>query len=348
MASRGKNILIGCGIGCASLAFVFIIALISFFAWVGRPGELLEAERLLGEDTGGFVELVLRTEDPGMQRLLDAWVRHSEQLTEEARGELHPIFAALVSQKQRRDAKKLRELFPIVVAWTVRDGDAPDDDLHLFTISLKQMGNRLRLMDWFLGLTFRWTPDVGAFRHRGETIYELPKGRGSPGGAIFLRGNDVFYTTDLETARRAVDRLVVPVDSTARPPSELARVFAEVPQDYALRGALTNRGGQVLRLVQSWDDDDLSGVWGVDRWDGIEALTVWGGFAGDSGFEGTVNLLSRESWTVDQAEALQRALQAQAKRTGISIDVRVSPVDERLRIEYRLNDLTALLDRLQN
>jgi len=117
---------------------------------------------------------------------------------------------------------------------------------------------------------------------------------------------------------------------------------------HALRGALTNRGGQVLRLVQSWDDDDLSGVWRVDRWDAIEALTVWGGFAGDSGFEGTVNLLSRESWTAAQAEALQRALQSQAERTGMSIDVRVSPVDEGLRIEYRLNDLVALLDRLQN
>jgi len=206
MASRGKNILVGCGIGCASLAFVFIIALIGFFAWVGRPGELLEPERLLGEDAGGFVELTLRTEDPGMQQLLDAWVRHSEQLTEEARGEVHPIFVALISQKQRRDAKKLRELFPVVVAWTVRNGDTPDDDLHLFTISLKQMGNRLRLMDWFLGLTLRWSSEVGAIRHRGETIYELPKGRGSPGGAIFLRGNDVFYTTDVETAQSSMNK----------------------------------------------------------------------------------------------------------------------------------------------
>jgi hypothetical protein len=152
----------------------------------------------------------------------------------------------------------------------------------------------------------------------------------------------------VETAQKAVDRLVVPVESTPRPPNELGRVFAQVPQDYALRGALTNRSGQVLRLVRSWDDDDLSGVWRVDRWDAIEALTVWGGFAGDSGFEGTVNLLSRESWTAAQAEALQRALRSQAERAGTPIDVRVTPVNERLRIDYRLNDLTALLDRLQN
>jgi len=345
MPLRGKNILIGCGVGCAGLLFLFIIALIGFFAWLGRPGELLEPERLLGEDTGGFIELTLRTEDPGMERLLEAWIEHNEQLSEVAGTELHPIFQTLITSKQRRDARKLRELFPIVVAWTVSDGDRSEDDLHLVTISLKKMGNRLRLVDLILGLSLRWSPDFKAIRHRGETIYKLPERKG-PRGAFFIRGNDVFYTTDVETARRAVDRLIEPGPSSGSPSTELEQAFDEVPADHALRGALTNRQGQLLGLLQSWGGHELDGVWRVDRWDGLEALTLWGGFAGDSAFEGTAELRSREAWTAAQAEILQQALESRAAGAGLSMDVRVSPLNRRLRIDYRLNELTTLLDRL--
>jgi hypothetical protein len=347
MPSRGKNILIGCGIGCAGALFVFVIALIGFFAWLGRPGELLEPERLLGDDTGGFIELTLRTEDPGMERLLEAWVEHNQQLAEEEGADLHPIFRTLITSKQRRDARKLRELFPIVVAWTMSHGERTEDDLHLITLSLKKMGNRLRLVDMVLGLSLRWSPDFESIKHRGETIYELPVDKGAR-GAIFIRGNDVFYTTDVETARRAVDRLIDPAAPTGHPSTELVLAFDEVPADHALRGALTNRQGQLLDLLQGWGGHELDGVWRVDRWDGLEALTLWGGFVDDSAFEGRAELRSREAWTTAQAEALQQALESRAAAADLSMDIRVSPLNDRLRIDYRLNELTSLLDELDN
>ena len=51
MASRGKRILVGCGIGCGALLLVSISSCVGFFVWLNRPGELLDPERLLGGDT---------------------------------------------------------------------------------------------------------------------------------------------------------------------------------------------------------------------------------------------------------------------------------------------------------
>jgi len=38
MASRGKKILIGTGIGCGVLILIVIALVVAFFSWISQPG----------------------------------------------------------------------------------------------------------------------------------------------------------------------------------------------------------------------------------------------------------------------------------------------------------------------
>ena len=77
MERRSKKILTGCAIGCGGLLRIFIGVCISLYAWINRPGELLEPSVLLGHDTTGYIEWTLSLDDPGTQEfvehLLTAW-----------------------------------------------------------------------------------------------------------------------------------------------------------------------------------------------------------------------------------------------------------------------------------
>jgi hypothetical protein len=149
--------------------------------------------------------------------------------------------------EQRRNEKKLHRMFPLVAAWTVRPSDS-GGDLHLFTLSVKNAGNRLVLADWLLGLSLSLSGEVGQVEHAGERIYRFPLDHGRS-MAFFIRGNDLFFASDIGTAEEAVDRLTSPV-AAAPAPEDLRRLYDRLPADAPLRGAVSNADGELDRL---WD-----------------------------------------------------------------------------------------------
>ena len=208
MASRGKKILLGCGIGCLSIVLLVVASCTGFFIWLNQPGELLEPDLLVGSDTTGYVAWTLRLEDPGTREFVQGLLDSLQRASERNRVRIHPAFDSWLSgMEQRRNEKQIREMFPLAAAWTLRPGAEPGDDLHLFSVSLMQAGNQIRLFDWIIGFFLARSPDVQTVSHHGEKIFRLPVDRKTP-ISFFIRGNDVFFTSDLETAKLAVDRLV--------------------------------------------------------------------------------------------------------------------------------------------
>ena len=152
MASRSKRILIGCGLGCGALVVLGISGCIGFSIWIGQRGELLEPERLLGRDTTGYVEWTLRLEDPGTEQFVERLIEISQTNPDEFRSPF-PGWAndILAGRQNRQNAREIRQLLPLVAAWAVRPAEAPGEDLHLVTVSVVQLGNRLVFLDWILG-----------------------------------------------------------------------------------------------------------------------------------------------------------------------------------------------------
>lgn len=277
MASRGKRLLIGCGIGCGGLLLVAILVIVSFVIWLNRPGELLDPETLVGGDTSGHVAWTLRLEDPGTREFVEQALAAIRGIQERGRVDIHPAIDSWLSKwQQRRNEKQMQEMFPLVVAWTVRPGDQPRDDLHLFSISIESAGNRLVLGDWMMGWGMRMSGEVEVVSHQGEKIYRIPTRPGHY-GAFFIRGNDILIASDVETAQQAVDRMV----STAAGQTtsqDFGGLYGLVPEEFALRGALSNRNGELKRVWKRLASATDAGGAAELPWPEVRGATLQGGF----------------------------------------------------------------------
>jgi hypothetical protein len=340
MASRGKRILIGCGIGCAALLVLGIGSCVTFVVWINQPGELLQPDRLVGGDTSGYVEVTLRLEDPGTRQVVDKILGLMRELRESNRAPLpRGLNDWLIGFQSRRDEQQIREMFPMVLAWGVRPGEGEADDLHLFALSLEKHGNRMRFVDWLLGLFMGFADPIEVHSHDGEKLYHVPGEM-----TFFLRGSTVFFTSDLETATRAVDRLGRPT-SPGVGPTEVQELLLELPEGAPLRGAVGNENGELQRLWEVLvDEQDLAGP-AAAAWRQVHALTVAGGFDDRAGLDARFNLVL-DGGAPDDAgiEALGGAIASAFDSPKLPVEVEARSKGNRVVVDLHVDDLPGVLD----
>jgi len=333
--------LFGCLAGCGLLALVMISSCVGFAWWLNRPGELLEASRLRDADTTAHVEWTLRLEDPGTETLVEDIFAAMRQLQERAPNVLPPVVEGILRDYQtRRNERQFRELFPCLVAWSVIGGESREEELHVFTASVEKLGNRLRLMDWVVGMFIGKSPDVDVVKYRGEKIYHLPR----EGSAFFLRRSDFFFTTDLEAARRVVNRLQPASDESTPQATRLEGMLNALPEQWPLRGASTNAHDEARRffeLITDFADRDV-----VDNlpWDRVDGMSLYGGFTEESSFEATLDvLLDGQRWSEEEAAALAGALARAIDSDKLPVAIEVVPRADRVRFVFDVDDLPGLL-----
>jgi len=340
--SRGRNFLLGCLAGCGALALLAVSSCLGLVWWVNRPGELLEPARLRGPETTAYAEWTLRLEDPGTSAFVSELLASIERLQRSAPSPLPGALGGfLASYQARRNEQQVRQFFPCVVAWTVFGGAGPDDELHLVTVSVEKFGNRLVLIDWFLGWLMGRDAETEVVSHRGEKIYHLKK----PGSAFFLRRSQIFFTTGLEAATRAVDRLQ-PGATRPAEATQLDRLIDGLPPDRPLRGATTNEHGEVARLLALLLDRPPEEVLPGVEWERVRGLTLAGGFATDSSFEAALDLLTvGPAWPAEEAQAVADALAASLSTESLPVRVEAVPHADGMRFVFEVDDLARLLER---
>jgi hypothetical protein len=337
MASRGKRVLIGCGIGCLAILVLGIGSCIGFVVWLRQPGELLQPDRLVGADTAGQVAWTLRLEDSGTEEFVRNFFDSMQRLQERSRAELPSALNQwLSSMERRRNEQKMRELFPLVAAWTVRPA-RDGGDLHLFTLSMMRAGNRLVLTDWLLGLTLSFAPEIERVSHAGERIYRLPLDHGRS-LTFFIRGNDLFFASDLDTACQAVDRLSSPAAS-APAPEELNRLLAQVPADTPLRGAVSNEGGQFDRLWERFPGGPPPG--------NVVGAALAGRLVDAETFRLSLHVLYEDDDRArDDAGKIAGALQDALDESGLKVHMASSSDGQWAHVEIEIAGITDAIGRL--
>lgn len=300
---RGRDLLIGCGLGCLGVVVLGIAGCVGFRVWLDAPAEVLEPERLLAGDTAGHLELRLGLDDPSTVRFLEQIVAQTEP--PETR-DLPSWARRLIELQNRRRLGQMRDMLPAVLAWTLTPG--PDgEDRHLISLSSEGIGNRLTLARWILGLVLRRSGDVQVVEYRGVSLLRLPPSDGAE-PVLVLRRGDLHYASAPEVAERAVDRLVDGPRDDAGAASELEAWFEALPADRPLRGAIGNERGELARLLrrlQALPDDGRE----VSELAGVRVLTVSGGFADGPSLEGTLEILGPSSrWAEENAGELAELL----------------------------------------
>jgi hypothetical protein len=346
MASRGKRILIGIGVGCLAIVLLIVGSCAGFFIWINQSGELLEPDLLVGGDTTGYVAWTLRLEDPGTREFVQGMLDALQRLSERNRIGIHPVLDSWLSgMQQRRNEKKIRKMFPLAAAWTVRPGQNPGDDLHLFSLSLEQAGNQMVFMDWVLGFFMSRAPDVQVIRHGREKIYRLPVKDGDA-IAFFIRGNDLFFTSDTQTATLAVDRLA-PTRVADESPSDLSELLSQVPDDAPLRGAISNRGGELRRVWKQVGGTASSS----EIWREIHGATFSGGLLDAETFRLELGIRSLETSRAEaRRDELAQMVRSVLEPAGLPLELQATADGEWVRIDVELRELTSslsgTLDRL--
>ena len=217
MASRSKRILVGCAVGCGVVVVLVIGLVVAFGLWIRSPGELLEPQRLLGADTTGYVEWTLRLEDPGTEAFARRLIETIQKLPPEGTDEMPEWLGGWITQRQNEEAQEdILKMFPLVAAWTLHPGTTPEEDLHLASVSVERLGHQLIFADWVLGLVLSRSDRVEVERYRGEKVYRIPIDKQTT-LTVFLRDGHLFFTSNLDSARTAVDRLIEAAGKRAEP-----------------------------------------------------------------------------------------------------------------------------------
>jgi len=343
--SRGRNVLMGCLAGCGALALLAVSTCAGFVWWVNRPGELLEPARLRGPETTAYLEWKLRLEDPGTAAFVQELLASMQRLQQRAPGVMPGPLGGMLSRYQaRRNEKEFRKLFPCVVAWSVLSAPDPQHEQHLVSVSLAALGNRTVVVDWVLGFLLGKDRDTEIVEHAGERIYRLKRFD----SAFFLRRGQVFFTTGLEGAKLAVDRLSVEPPAAVEPTS-LDRLIAALPPERALRGATTNEHGEVARLLDVLLDGEHAEAASRLGLDAVRGATLAGGFDEQSKFHATLDVLGIDTSGVEGGpERLASALAASLSTSSLPVGVQAAALADGVRFEFEVDDLPGLLERLSD
>ena len=342
MAMTGKKALIGCAIGCGGL-IVFTIAVIAAFSiWLNSPGKLLEPQSLLGSDTRGYVEFRMTLDDPGTEGFVRELIGAMQTIPPDATDELPPWLLNWVANKQAKDTeKKILELFPMVAAWTVQPGSADGEDLHLVTVSIERLGHRMMIGDWIVGLIFGRIDEIRVDRYRNEKIYQLPLNDDDEKLTFFLRGADLFFTSDVDTAHTAVDRLLVPAERSGV--GNLDGLFERTAGGGPLRGAVSNDRGELLRLWQ-WLGEVTDTPPETELWKSLRGLTLAGGPQEDGSLTATLRFHGPDAqWAGRNLPGLTMALEQALSTTKLTPELQARPVGDTIEVDLRIPDLAGVM-----
>lgn len=337
MEGRAKRILLGCLGGCGFVVLMFIGSCVGLTVWLNSPGEVLEPQVLLGPETTGYVEWTLRLEDPGTGEFVEGMLQGFAELSRQRDSPLPDGMEQFFNSRQIKSARKdLKKLFPVVVAWTARPSDLPAEDEHLFTASARGLGHRMVMLDWMLGLMLRWADDIETVHHEGERIYVLRETDGTR-LACFIHKGIVFVATDLESARRTRDRLDRPTDESTTG-TELRVLFDALPPDQPLRGALTNRGGELRRILDGLNlpTEQVS----AEAWGKVRGATIVAAFRDENVFGGAVDLYGPNAdWAHTNAATLGAALEVLFEQSRVDFKTEIRQIGDRVQVEFSTTNL---------
>jgi hypothetical protein len=335
-------VLIGCAVGCGALVLIGVASCIGFAVWLNQPGDVLEPGRLLGDDTTGYVEWTLRLEDPGTREFVDLMIDQLQQTREGMPSPLPPFLNdRLVGMQNRRDERKLRRMFPMVLVWTVRPGTTADSDLHVLSASLRGLDHQLVLADWILGLFVHRAEEIRVVKHHGEKIFSFPSEKREP-LSFFIHRGDLFFTSDVNTAQQAVDRLLVP-DVSSGGAQALERWFSAAPAQ-PLHGAIDNQRGEVARLWRSHLDGAVDEVVAPEIWKTLGGVTLGGEFTAEGSFLGVVEFhFADPEQAGSAATPLREAVERVVGDTPLEV-VGASQQTERVRLELEVAEIPGRLE----
>lgn len=231
----------------------------------------------------------------------------------------------------------------MVAVWTLTPQESAQDDLHLVSVSIESMANRLAFADWMAGFVLDWSDGSKVHRYQGEKIYQFSVDQSGSSPAFFGWNGGLFAAPDLAMAQRAVDQLHSE-PGTASDQTNLELLLAQTRATDPLRAALTNHNGEGYRL---WETIAGGAVEFPQQLEALEGVVLTGGLQSDGAFEATVELIAPDAnWSEADVQAMEVAFGIGLEMTHLEVEARTTVVEDGLQVEVRIPNLVESLTRL--
>jgi hypothetical protein len=231
--SRGKKLLLGCGVLAGAVILGTLLTVILFVVWLRSPGEPLEGSRLVDPETGFYLEATLRADDPAARDLVRALVSSQRRLPDDIDLDGAPPWLSFVLpaidevSRQEVTDEEIDQVLPLsAILTTQRDTVAEP----LLAVNCPPTGQAFRFIDWTLALASRWGAGVERRRHRERNIFSL--GPEVPAWIAVVENNALISPSPAAVGG-GIDRLSRRPEDRAAPP--LLELLAGVPADTCIR-----------------------------------------------------------------------------------------------------------------
>jgi len=219
-----RRFLIGCAVVVLVLVGLALISGVTLYLSLSGRAPLPSPTLFVDEHAVGVVAARLSPDDPWVNDILRQVNRHS------------------LRQADPND------ILPAEAVWTATRSEG-DGERYMLTLSLSPKGKLVGMIAdiglWKAG----WAPDdhIARVEFGGEGITSFP-GTKLP-GQVFIRDNVFVWTSDLETARRAITRMNAPPQTPPAAAPILALMPDTAPRGHAVYGALSNLEGSLSRCL---------------------------------------------------------------------------------------------------
>lgn len=248
--TRGRKILIGCVVVLGAMVFSAVAGVALFFRWLQTPGDPLEGNRLINNETRTYVEMRLEASNPGAHQIVRTLIQAQQQL--QARpDDLPPFLAFLQNVPQRPDQTisdaEMDELLPLAAIFTAQSHEASPGGGMSFTINLPSAANSFRLVDRFMAFGASRTDDVEYLLYQDEAYYRFGRDDGDLWISI-VDANLVFSLLE-PPMRSTIDRLSRPAEVVADSTPPLAALLTGAPPDHVFRFASQGQTVEMLEML---------------------------------------------------------------------------------------------------
>ena len=246
--TRGRKILIGCLVAVGVVIIAAVGSTVFFFSWLQTPGEPLEGNRLLDDQTRVYLEVRFAENDPGTRELVKA-LFNAQQDLEPHLNDLPP-FLAWIQGMQRKDIpdEELDKLLPFSAILSRQAEEQDAEGGASFVVNLPAASNGLRLFDRLFSWTAGQNADVEVLSYKEEEYYRLL----TDGEDVWMSVVDANLVCALQESptRSVIDRLLRPPEAVFATRAPLTPLLATVPDRYLLRLAAFEQTGALLDLIE--------------------------------------------------------------------------------------------------
>ena len=230
-SSPWARLAVGCFSGCGIVFLLSLIATGAGVFWAVSPGEQLETESIVADDSQATFRTVDLATDPGIKELLNHALAKMHDTSQANQRQNLPEELRWMSELQRTPSSGDYAMFiPRDVTVTLEEN--PEDPEDFAVVVAANFRSMVRPMRKMISMVHEGSPNGAAYEHRGVKVYPM-----DGTSALAFHGGTLLWASHGPVLAQVIDRIKDGTPAAGRSP----KIKVPLPEgDWDVTGALGN------------------------------------------------------------------------------------------------------------